>query len=416
MQRKNVWSKDFSLITVGTVISSIAGQAITLPFSLLVFDQTQSTLLAAIMFVSGALPNFLLPLFIAPLIDRGNKKRIIVTLDYITGVLYMLVAAIYTRTGFNYELFVVFSFIAGIINSIYSLTYSSWYPDLIPVGFEQQGYAVSSSIYPTVIMIMAPIAAWLYNVAPVQWLLISIGLLTLVAATFELFISNAGSRKVKESMRWPEYIADCKVGFSYLRKEKGLRNIYSYMAITSGVATGVQLMVQAYFQTVRFLTVAMFGFLKTAETLGRVLGGFVQYKLKIKPEKRFGITKIVYFTYETLDLSLLFMSYPLMIINRFVCGVMGITSFTMREASVQAYLPPHMRAKVNAIFTVAVSLAVVVFQLGAGYVGDVLGHRQAVVLFSTFSLLAVIAFIAIPSAVNRKVYEATRTKEPDTMA
>lgn len=416
MQRKNVWSKDFSLITIGTVISSIAGQAITLPFSLLVFDQTQSTLLAAIMFVSGALPNFLLPLFIAPLIDRGNKKRIIVTVDYITGILYMLVAIIYTRTGFNYELFVVFSFIAGIINSVYSLTYSSWYPDLIPVGFEQQGYAVSSSIYPTVIMVMAPIAAWLYNAMPVQLLLVSIGILTLIAATFELFIANIGSRKVKESMRWPEYIADCKAGFSYLRKEKGLRNIYSYMAITSGVATGVQLMVQAYFQTVRFLTVAMLGFLKTAETLGRVLGGFVQYKLKIKPEKRFGITKIVYFSYETLDLSLLFMPYPLMIVNRFIGGVMGITSYTMREASVQAYLPAHMRAKVNAIFTVAVSLAVVVFQLGAGYVGDVFGYRQAVILFSAFSLLSVIGFIAIPSAVNRKIYEATRSTNQDSPA
>lgn len=416
MQRKNVWSKDFSLITVGTIISSIAGQAITLPFSLLVFDQTQSTLLAAIMFVSGALPNFLLPLFIAPLIDRGNKKRIIVTIDYITGILYMLVAVIYTRTGFNYELFVIFSFIAGIINSIYSLTYSSWYPDLIPAGFEQQGYAVSSSIYPTVIMVMAPIAAWLYNVMPVQLLLVSIGILTLIAATFELFISNIGSRKVKESMGWPEYIADCKAGFAYLRKEKGLRNIYSYMAITSGVATGVQLMVQAYFQTVRFLTVAMLGFLKTAETLGRVLGGFVQYKLHIKPEKRFSITKIVYFSYETLDLSLLFMPYPFMIINRFIGGVMGITSFTMREAAVQAYLPAHMRAKVNAIFTVAVSLAVVVFQLGAGYVGDVFGYRRAVILFSTFSLLSVIGFIAIPSAVNRKIYEATRNTDQDSLA
>lgn len=416
MQRKNVWSKDFSLITVGTIISSIAGQAITLPFSLLVFDQTQSTLLAAIMFVSGALPNFLLPLFIAPLIDRGNKKRIIVTIDYITGILYMLVAVIYTRTGFNYELFVIFSFIAGIINSIYSLTYSSWYPDLIPAGFEQQGYAVSSSIYPTVIMVMAPIAAWLYNVMPVQLLLVSIGILTLIAATFELFISNIGSRKVKESMGWPEYIADCKAGFAYLRKEKGLRNIYSYMAITSGVATGVQLMVQAYFQTVRFLTVAMLGFLKTAETLGRVLGGFVQYKLHIKPEKRFSITKIVYFSYETLDLSLLFMPYPFMIINRFIGGVMGITSFTMREAAVQAYLPAHMRAKVNAIFTVAVSLAVVVFQLGAGYVGDVFGYRRAVILFSTFSLLSVIGFIAIPSAVNRKIYEVTRNTDQDSLA
>lgn len=416
MKRKNVWSKDFTLITIGTIISAIAGQAISLPFSLMVFDQTQSALLSAIMFVSGMLPNFILPLFIAPLIDRGNKKKIIVTLDYLTGALYMLVALIVSKTGFHYQLFVAFSLIAGIIGAIYHLTYTAWYPDLIPVGFEQQGFAVSSSIYPTVIMVMSPVAAWLYKIMPIHQLLILISFLTLVAATFELFIHNQGFRKQEEPLRWQEYIADCKAGLSYLKNEKGLRNIYSYMAITNGVATGIQLMVQAYFQTVQFLTVAMLAFLRTAETLGRMLGGLVQYKVNVKPEKRFGITKFVYFTYETFDLLLLFMPYPLMIVNRFICGVLGITSFTLREASVQSYLPRDMRAKVNAIFNVAVSFAVIVFQLSAGYVGDMLGYRKTVVLFTAISMIAIIGFISIPSKENRKVYEATRKQGEDSPA
>ena len=413
MLRKNVWSKDFTLITAGTVISAIAGQTVALPFSLMVFDQTQSALLSAIMFVSGALPNFILPLFIAPLIDRGNKKKTIVFLDYLTGVLYMVAAAIIAKTGFNYELFIGFVFIAGIISSIYNLTYTAWYPDLIPSGFEQQGFAVSSSIYPTVIMIMSPIAALLYKTTSIQLILIAIGAVTLLAATFELFITNTGHRQQKQSMSWREYLADTKAGFIYLRKEKGLRNIFSYMAITNGVSMGVQLMVQAYFQTVHFLTVAMLAFLRTAETLGRMLGGLVQYKFNIKPEKRFGITKFVYFSYEALDLVLLYTPYPLMIINRFICGVLGMTSFTLREASVNSYLPRDMRAKVNAIFNVAVSLAVVIFQLGAGYVGDLLGYRKTVILFAVFAFAAAVGFIAIPSAVNRKVYEATRAPQPE---
>ncbi|HOC07043.1 MAG TPA: MFS transporter [Bacillota bacterium] len=411
MKRTNVWSKDFTLITIGTVISAIAGQTISLPFSLMVFDQTQSAFLSAIMFVSGMLPNFILPLFIAPLIDRGNKKKIIVTLDYLTGAFFLLVALIVSKTGFNYHLFVAFTFIAGIIGTIYQLTYIAWYPDLIPVGFEQQGYAVSSSIYPTVIMVMSPVAAWLYKVMPMHLLLIMIGFLTFVAATFELFISNQGFQKKTGVLHWKEYLADCKAGLSYLRKEKGLQNIYSYMAITNGVATGVQLMVQAYFQSVQFLTVAMLAFLRTAETLGRMLGGLVQYKVKIKPEKRFGITKFVYFTYETFDILLLYLPYPLMIVNRFICGVLGITSYTLRESSVQSYLPRDMRAKVNAIFNVATSFTVIIFQLGVGSVGDLLGYRRTVVLFTAISMAAIIGFIAIPSTVNRKVYEATRQIE-----
>lgn len=409
MQRTNVWSKDFTLITIGTIISAIAGQAISLPFSLLVFDETQSALLSAIMFISSVLPNFILPLFIAPLIDRGNKKKIIVTLDYLTGILYLLVAVIYSRTGFNYQLLIMFSFVAGVIGSIYQLAYSAWYPDLIPAGFEQQGFAVSSSIYPTVIMVVSPIAAWLYaSQLPVHYLLVAIAILTLTAATFELFIRNVGFKKTEKTTNLREYIADCKAGFIFLRKEKGLRNIYSYMAITGGVSMGVGLMVQAYFQTVSFLTVAMLGFLRSAETLGRMLGGLVQYKFNIKPEKRFGITKFVYFSYGLLDIILLYMPYPIMAINRFLVGVFGMTSFTLREASVQSYLPRDMRARVNAIFSVITSLALVIFQLGTGYVGDLFGFRQTAVAFTCLSLLAAVILIAIPSAVNRKVYEATR--------
>src|SRR5690554_55743 len=178
----------------------------------MVFDQTQSAFLSAIMFVSGMLPNFILPLFIAPLIDRGNKKKIIVTLDYLTGAFYMLVALIVSKTGFNYQLFVAFTFIAGTIGTIYQLTYTAWYPDLIPVGFEQQGFAVSSSIYPTVIMVMSPVAAWLYKVMPMHLLLTIIGFLTMFAATFELFISNQGFQKKNGSLHWKEYVADCKAG------------------------------------------------------------------------------------------------------------------------------------------------------------------------------------------------------------
>ena len=155
----------------------------------------------------------------------------------------------------------------------------------------------------------------------------------------------------------------------------------------------------------------MLAFLRTAETLGRMLGGLVQYKVKIKPEKRFGITKFVYFTYETFDILLLYLPYPLMIVNRFICGVLGITSYTLRESSVQSYLPRDMRAKVNAIFNVATSFTVIIFQLGVGSVGDLLGYRRTVVLFTAISMAAIIGFIAIPSTVNRKVYEATRQIE-----
>jgi len=89
------------------------------------------------------------------------------------------------------------------------------------------------------------------------------------------------------------------------------------MSITNGAANGLYLMVQAYFQTVSFLTVTMLAFLRSAETVGRIIGGAVQYKVDVPPKKRYGITRFVYIFYETMDIILLFIPYPFMIVNRF---------------------------------------------------------------------------------------------------
>lgn len=408
MKKYNVWTKDFTLITIGTIISAIAGQTISLPLSLMVFDETGSTLMSAFLFIGAMIPNVILPILIAPLIDKYPKKRIIVSLDYITGILYLLIAYIVNITGFKYSIYLIFSLIAGTIGTVYHLSYQAWFPDLIPVGFEQQGYAVSSSIYPTVMIVMSPIAAYLYKTYSISALFIIIGILTLIAASFELYITNVHTGGKSSKFDFKQYKADILGGFSFLKEEKGIRNIYTYMSITNGVGNGMYLMVQAYFQTVSFLTVTMLAFLRSAETVGRIIGGLVQYKVNVPPNKRYGITKFVYIFYETMDLILLFIPYPIMLINRFLCGFLGMTSATLRETSVQSYLPSNMRAKVNAVFNVFISISIILFQIIAGYLGDILGYRKVVIILTSISLLSIFFFIIIPSDNNRKVYEATR--------
>ncbi|SDZ10073.1 Predicted arabinose efflux permease, MFS family [Proteiniborus ethanoligenes] len=410
MKRENVWSKDFTLITIGTIISAIAGQTINLPMSLMVFDETGSTLLSAFLFIAGMIPSVILPILIAPFIDRYPKKKIIVGLDYLMGLLFLLIAYIVNITGFQYSLYLLFSLITGFISTIYHLTYQAWFPDLIPVGFEQQGYAVSSSIYPTVMIVMSPVAAYLYKTFSISILFIIIGILTILAATFEVFIANIHNGQKDGKLDFKQYKADILGGFSFLKEEKGIRNIYTYMSITNGTATGLHLMVQAYFQTVSFLTVTMLAFLKSAETVGRIIGGAVQYKVDVPPKKRYGITKFVYIFYETMDIILLFIPYPFMIVNRFLCGVLGMTSATLRETSVQSYLPSNMRAKVNAVFNVFMASSIILFQILTGFLGDMIGYRKTAVILAGISLISIFIFIIVPSAENSKVYEATRAK------
>lgn len=200
-----------------------------------------------------------------------------------------------------------------------------------------------------------------------------------------------------------------KEGFVYLKKEKGIRNIYTYMSITQGCSEGTAVLIQAYYQTVPWLTVTMLGFLKSAEMIGRFFGGLFQYRKEIPVKKRYAFTKMVYTVYNTMDILLLFMPYPMMLFNRFLCGALGISSATIRETAVQCYLPCHMRARINAFFNMVISGGCVIFQLAAGVMGQWMSYRSAVVLISVFALLCMVLLIVIPAKENRPVYEAVRT-------
>ncbi len=101
-------------------------------------------------------------------------------------------------------------------------------------------------------MLCPPVSAYLYKTLSISTLFIIIGILTIIAATFELFITNIHNGKTGEKFRFQEYKSDLIGGFTFLKEEEGIRNIYTYMSITNGAANGLHLMVQAYFQTASF--------------------------------------------------------------------------------------------------------------------------------------------------------------------
>ena len=152
----------------------------------------------------------------------------------------------------------------------------------------------------------------------------------------------------------------------------------------------------------------MFGFLTSAEMLGRLFGGVFQYTKEIPAKKRYGFTKFVYVFYDAMDTCLLFLPYPFMIVNRFLCGGLGASSATIRQAAVQSYLPQNMRARVNALFSVVFAIGGIVFQLTAGIIGLLLPYQIAAALLGLLTMISVFLFIILPKQVNGKVYEAER--------
>ena len=75
---KTLWTKDFIRITLATSLGAAGGIISGFALSFLVFDETGSTLASALVVAIQLLPGAVLPLLIAPLMDRYPRKPFLV--------------------------------------------------------------------------------------------------------------------------------------------------------------------------------------------------------------------------------------------------------------------------------------------------------------------------------------------------
>jgi len=88
-----------------------------------------------------------------------------------------------------------------------------------------------------------------------------------------------------------------------------------------------------------------------------------------------------------MDTCLLWLPYPLMLVNRVFCGFLGVQSGTMREAAMQQYIPDEMRARLNAFLSMLMMGAGCVLTLLVGALGEIVDYRICVSLCGVFSLV-----------------------------
>jgi MFS transporter, DHA3 family, macrolide efflux protein len=405
VKKRGLWTKDFTIITLGTVASAVGGAAITFAMSLVVFDNTGSTWLSGVFAAVTMLPNIVLPVISAPFVDKYCRRNIIAGLDGVMSLLYFGFATYLFQSEFSYGMYMLFGVISNTLGMTYHQAYSSLYPELIPDGFAQKGYSVSSLIYPTVTTVVTPVAAIVYKSFGIAWFFLAEGALLLIASALECFITKDRGDRQKAPFSFRVYCSDALGGVRYLQKEKGVRSIYAYMAVANSASQGNSLMALAYFQSTPALGAAMYSLLISAETIGRMVGGFFHYFLKIPPKYRYRVTEKVYLLYESLDGVMLFLGYPLMIAVRFVLGFLGVNTATLRAAAVQKYLPSEIRARVEAVFAILVSLGAIVFRLLAGALGELLPYRAVSLAVMVIGLLAVFALIIRNKRSIAPIYE-----------
>lgn len=394
-----LWTRDFTIITLGSVVSMLGNALSGFAMSLMVLDISKSTLLYAIYIATYTLPQLIVPIFSGAILDRFSRKKTIYTLDFLSAFLYALMAAILGTGWFSFPLFAVYCFILGSIQSTYMVAYQSFYPLLISEGNFQKAYSIAS-VLETLSAVMVPVSAFLYRQIGLSPLLAINSLCFFIAAVMETriradeeYLLTQKETRDTELKASRQMLRDIREGFAYLRSEKGLMAIALYFAcsaVCGGISTVIVLpWFKATYDNGEYMYMLVWGM----ALVGRALGGLVHYRIKLPSEHRYTIALTVYIVISILEGVYLFTPIPMMMVMCFLVGVGGITSYTIRISATQSYVPDERKGRFNGAFNMLSTAGALVGEVLAGSLALIMSERVVLLVAMLLCALAAVVFI-----------------------
>lgn len=393
--KNKLWTKDFTIITVGSFISMAGNALASFAMSLFVLDYTESTFLYALYIFLYTLPQITAPLLSGPLMDRFSRRRTIYLLDFSIAALYLLLGLAIRFGLFSFGLFAAAVFISGTISSTYLVAFDSFYPMLISEGNYSKAYSISS-VLETLTNVMIPVSTLIYNSLGIFPLLVIDSTLFFAAAVFETKVSdveaeNGSGRPEIYGLR--QYAEDTKEGMRYLWSEKGLFFIALYFMIMNMAGGASQVVTLPWFRgnytDGEYIYMSVWAFM----AIGRAIGGLLHYKLRYPARRKFAIALFVYVVSNLLEGFYLYTNLGLMRCACFALGILGVTSYNIRIAATQSYVPNERKGRFNGIFLVMTTAGSLMGELLGGALSEVFSTRFTLSCFMVFAALAALLII-----------------------
>ncbi len=388
---QKLWDRNFTIITLGTVVSMLGNAISGFAIGLMILDYSGSVFLYALAMVVYNLPKLVMPLLAGVYLDNFSRIKTIYVLDFLSCGLYIFAALVLDCGWFSYPIFLVFSFIIGSIDSTYSVAYDSLYPTLVSEQNFRKAYSISSMLYPISAM-MVPVAALAYDSVGLPPLFYFNAVTFFVAAVFETQI-RAKETHIRTGQKFTrrvfhEYFID---GVNYIKGEPGLAVITAYFCLNTLAFTGADTVRLPYFKSMPELGVFIYSIVMGAGVFGRLCGGLLHYRINYPPKKRFAIAMAVYIIISLIDGTYLFLPAVGMVILSFLQGITSVTSYNIRISSTQSYVPNGVRARFNGTFQMICTLGGIVGQLLAGWMAELISGRTVVVFFAVLNFIFAVA-------------------------
>jgi MFS family permease len=397
--RVRVWNRDFVLLWQGQLVSVMGDVVYSIALGFWILARTGSTALMGTLMAAGTLPRVLVAPFAGVVVDRVNRKWLMVAMDTIRGLLVVALAvALFLGVG---EVWMVFAaaVLLSACGAFFFPAVGSVLPDIVPKQGLVKANSSMAAVQTGAGLVGNPVGGFLYTAlgAPVMFLFNGVSYIVSAAAIVLMRIPHA-ARAAADA----RFFAELREGLRFMWQYRGVRHLLT-LAITANffASMGIVLILPLFERTAG-LGPGPYGILMASFAAGLALGFLAMSVVNIPYRHRFAIFFLGAPLTSVCAAVMPWMSWlPAMCGLMFVGGAANSLVNSFIGASLQAAVPQEVRGRVFSLMAFSAGLMPIAMALG-GVLAEFVPLRP--LISAAFGLTApIFLFAAFSAPVHRLI-------------
>ena len=409
-------NKNLTLLLLGRFVSGLGSSVQQFAFSLYVLSLTGSATYFASVLVAGMIPSLLLGPVCGVFADWFDRKKIIVYLDILSGLLYGGIYLI-SISGSLTMAHIYFAVITiSIISSLFTPAINSAIPSIVTKD-DLMGANSLNRLLMTITMMISPmLAGALLGIFGISLILLLNSISFILSAISEAFIDLKSPNK-KSQFSFGSFTSDFKTGVSFILNHKLIRKIITLSFVANAFFSPALTIGLIYIaRMIIEVSDVQLGILQSSLMVGSMAGAILAGVVS----KRFSLTKTIYLALLVMGTAVClvgFTSLPgfLQLFNSTLIPyltVIGLAIIIVCAAAVtnigmatlmQKEVPLEIMGRVSSVKETASMCATPVGQLVFAFMMDTVGSFIPIMISGTVMIVGATLFNL---SVNRDTSQA----------
>lgn len=391
--------RNFRLFFTGQSISLIGTWMTRIATSWLVYRLTGSALLLGVVGFAGQIPTFLLAPFAGVLVDRLNRRNLLVWTQILAGLQSLAMAALTLAKVITIHEVIALSAFQGLINAFDMPGRQSF---LVQMVEDKQdlgnAIALNSSMVNTARLI-GPALAGLVIAAVGEGYCFAIDGFSYIAVVVSLLMMQVPASTIKRAAS--SMFDQLKEGWSYVTAFSPIRTILTFFALISLMGMPFIVLMPIFASQVLHGGPHTLGYLMGASGVGALISAI---SLALRKSVR-GLTTMIQISAFLFGSGLILFGLShhlvLSLLLMLVVGFGMMQGLAASNTVIQTLVPEDKRGRVMSYYTMAFVGMAPFGSLLAGYLAHRVGAPHAVIITGTFCILGAIWFTTQLKAIRR---------------